>query len=95
MFNLDLQTLARVTRPLALALAATLCAGSVVHAKVTKPGGHTNKVHPYPVPVHGPGTSHNPIVRVPHGPLHGAGSSHNPIVVPKNCNDPNTVCRRP
>ena len=30
-------------------------------------------------PVHGTGSSHNPIVRVP---VHGTGSSHNPIV---NC----------
>jgi hypothetical protein len=92
MFNLTLRRFARVTRPLGLALAVTLGAGGVVHANVTK-GGGTHKVLPYPVPVHGPGSSHNPIVR--HGPLHGAGSSHNPIVVPKNCNDPNTVCRRP
>lgn len=92
MFKLDLRTLARVAKPLALALAVTLCAAGAVHAKVTKPGG-SNKVLPYPVPVHGPGSSHNPIVR--HPPLHGASTSHNPIVVPKNCNDPNTVCRRP
>jgi hypothetical protein len=29
-------------------------------------------------PVHGPGSSHNPIV---YHPVHGQGSSHNPIVV--------------
>jgi hypothetical protein len=29
-------------------------------------------------PLHGPGSSHNPIV---HRPVHGPGSSHNPIVV--------------
>jgi hypothetical protein len=29
------------------------------------------------VPVHGPGSSHNPIV---YHPVHGPGSSHNPIV---------------
>jgi len=40
-----------------------------------------------------PGSSHNPIVR--HPPLNGVGSNHNPIVVPKNCSDPNVVCRRP
>ncbi len=92
MFKLDLCR--RVTKPLALAVALTLCAGSVVQAKVTKPGQNgSNKVHPFPGPVHGPGSSHNPIVR--HPPLHGAGSSHNQIVVPKNCNDPNTLCRRP
>jgi hypothetical protein len=90
MFKLDLRR--RMTRPLALAVAVTLCAGSVVHANVTK-GGSSNKIHPYPGPVHGPGSSHNPIIH--HAPLHGAGTSHNPIVVPKDCNDPNTVCRRP
>ncbi len=30
-------------------------------------------------PLHGPGSSHNPIVR---HPVHGPGSSHNPIVCP-------------
>jgi hypothetical protein len=90
MFKADLCR--RAIKPLALAVAVTLCAGSVVQARISK-GGGTNKVLPYPVPVHGPGSSHNPIVR--HPPLHGAGSSHNPIVVPKNCDDPNTVCRRP
>jgi hypothetical protein len=30
-------------------------------------------------PVHGPGSSHNPIV---HYPVHGPGSSHDPIVCP-------------
>jgi hypothetical protein len=74
MFKADLCR--RAIKPLALAVAVTLCAGSVVQARISK-GGGTNKVLPYPVPVHGP------------------GSSHNPIVVPKNCNDPNTVCRRP
>jgi hypothetical protein len=93
MFDLDFLELARAPRLLVLALAATLCAGGAVHANVTKPGQNSNKIHPYPVPVHGPGSSHNPIIH--HAPLHGAGTSHNPIVVPKNCNDPNTVCRRP
>ena len=111
MFNLDLRRLARVTGPLALALAVTLSAGSV-HARVTKPGSNAgDKVLPYPGPLHGPGSSHNPIVVthgplhgpgsshnpivVTHGPLHGPGSSHNPIVVPPDCNDPDTLCRRP
>jgi hypothetical protein len=35
-------------------------------------GGATSNV-----PVHGPGSSHNPIV---YHPVHGPGSSHNPIV---------------
>jgi hypothetical protein len=62
------------------------------HAGVNK-GGTPLKNPAFPGPLHGPGSSHNPIVA--HPPLHGPGSSHNPIVVPKNCNDPNTVCRRP
>ncbi len=32
-----------------------------------------------PPPLHGPGSSHNPIVS---HPLHGPGSSHNPIIAP-------------
>jgi hypothetical protein len=94
MFNFDLRRLAHVTGPLALALAVTLSTGNVVHAGVTKPGSNAGgKVLPFPGPLHGPGSSHNPIVA--HPPLHGLGSSHNPIVVAPNCNDPNTLCRRP
>ncbi|HKS87115.1 MAG TPA: hypothetical protein VJR71_16680 [Pseudolabrys sp.] len=34
-------------------------------------------------PLHGPGSSHNPIIDHPvHHPIHGPGSSHNPVVVP-------------
>ena len=85
------------TKPTFQALAAALvltaiCAGAA-DAGVTKPGGSSNKVLPFPGPLHGPGSSHNPIIA--HPPLHGPGSSHNPIVVPPNCNDPNTLCRRP
>ena len=55
-------------------------------------------------PVHGPGSSHNPIIRDPvHGPgsshnpivkhpVHGVGSSHNPIVT--TCR-PYAYCRHP
>ena len=71
-----------------------LCAASVGRANVTKPGTNPPaKNRGFHHPVHGSGSSHNPIVQ--HGPLHGPGSTHNPIVVPKNCNDPNTLCRRP
>jgi hypothetical protein len=42
------------------------------------------------VPVHGPGSSHNPIV---HHPVHGPGSSHNPIVVSTSKYPPGTVVR--
>ncbi len=78
----------------ACAFATAFCAGSVALANVTKPGqtGSTKNSGLHH-PVHGPGSTHNPIVL--HQPLHGAGSSHNPIVVPPNCNDPNTLCRRP
>ena len=77
----------------AIALMLTAMFAGAADAGVTKPGGSSNKVLPFPGPLHGPGSSHNPIIA--HGPLHGPGSSHNPIVVPKNCNLPNTLCRRP
>ena len=94
MFNLDLRKSAHVTKPLALALAVMLCGLGTADAKVQKPGQNGGVKNPgIHGPVHGPGSSHNPIVR--HPPLHGAGSSHNPIVVAPNCNDPNTLCRRP
>jgi hypothetical protein len=64
----------------------------VWHPPLHGPGSSHNPIVWHP-PVHGPGSSHNPIVW--HPPLHGAGSSHNPIVVPPDCNDPNTLCRRP
>jgi hypothetical protein len=74
---------------IALSAAIAICAVGAALADVRKGGTPVkNPVHP----VHGPGSSHNPIVR---HPVHGAGSSHNPIVVPPNCNDPNTLCRRP
>jgi hypothetical protein len=59
--------------------------------------------HKPTVPVHGPGSSHNPIVYHPvHGPgsshnpivyhpVHGPGSSHNPIVVSTSKYPPGTV----
>ena len=76
-----------------LAIVATLTAitpapGGAIAGGMSK-GGTPVKHHP----VHGPGSSHNPIIR--HAPLHGAGSSHNPIVVPRDCDDPNVLCRRP
>jgi hypothetical protein len=86
----------RTTLPtivIAVLTAIGVCAGSA-WAKVQKPGtGGSNKNSGVHHPVHGPGSTHNPIVR--HPPLHGAGSSHNPIVVPRDCNVPNTLCRRP
>jgi hypothetical protein len=44
--------------------------------------------HKPTVPVHGPGSSHNPIV---YHPVHGPGSSHNPIVVSTSKYPPGTV----
>lgn len=54
--------------------------------------------HHYPIvtgtrpPLHGPGSSHNPII---YHPVHGPGSSHNPIIVSKPGNGlaPGTVVR--
>jgi hypothetical protein len=106
MFKLSHDKVARTfsAAAIACAVATALTAGSVAFAGVTKPGSNAGK-HP---PLHGPGSSHNPIVAhgplhgpgsshnpiIQHPPLHGPGSSHNPIVVPPNCNDPDTLCRR-
>jgi len=72
-------------------------------ARINIPG--TNDLYVVSVHLHGSGgpvkNKKNPIVNtihpiIHHGPLHGAGSSHNPIVVStRDCNDPNTLCRRP
>jgi hypothetical protein len=50
--------------------------------------GHTdtNKSTESSPPLHGPGSSHNPIV---YHPVHGPGSSHNPIV--RHCPPRGTV----
>jgi hypothetical protein len=75
-------------------LTATILSVAGAAANVTKPGGTGARKDPgIHGPLHGPGSTHNPVVR--HPPLHGAGSSHNPIVVPRDCNGPNTLCRRP
>lgn len=43
-------------------------------------GGSDNGGGPFGTgPVHGPGSSHNPIV---YHPVHGPGSTHNPIIAP-------------
>ncbi len=62
-------------------LAAVLSAGAILltaldgaQAISGYQGGHGYNPHP---PLHGPGSSHNPIV---HRPVHGPGSSHNPII---------------
>jgi hypothetical protein len=61
-----------------LATGIVLAAGSGAYALSGSGGGHGYPTHP---PLHGPGSSHNPIIKRP--PVHGPGSSHNPIVVPR------------
>ncbi len=61
-----------------LATSIVLAAGSGVAYALSGSGGGHGYSHP---PLHGPGSSHNPIVK--HPPVHGPGSSHNPIVVPR------------
>ena len=75
-------TITKKLAALAIA-AATLIATGNAHAR-----GHHDPVHGPgsshdPIvfhPVHGPGSSHNPIIVQPVQPVHGVGSSHNPIV---------------
>jgi hypothetical protein len=70
---------------LAAAAALTLVSAGGAFAHGGHAGGHYGPVHGpgsshNPIvfhPVHGPGSSHNPIV---FHPVHGPGSSHNPIV---------------
>jgi hypothetical protein len=80
----------RINKLSALAVAATLttvlASGSAFAGGVSK-GGTPVKNNKNPIV----NTIH-PIIY--HPPLHGPGSSHNPIVS-RDCNDPNTVCRRP
>jgi hypothetical protein len=56
-----------------LAVAATLTATGLAATSASAKGGSYH-------PVHGAGSSHNPIV---YHPVHGQGSSHNPIVLHK------------
>ena len=62
----------------ALATGIVLAAGSGAYALSGSGGGRGFPSHP---PLHGPGSSHNPIIK--HPPVHGPGSSHNPIVAPR------------
>lgn len=56
------------------------------------PGGIVNTIHPIVYhPVHGQGSSHNPIVNPP--PVHGPGSSHNPIVCVPGARPGSLDCR--
>jgi hypothetical protein len=77
----------RINKLSALAVAATLLATSSSFAGGVSKGGTPVKNNKSPIV----NTIH-PIIQ--HPPLHGPGSSHNPIVSTRDCNDPNTVCRR-
>jgi hypothetical protein len=79
-------TFACVAAASAFAVMVAANSGSVLahedhhHSGDSNSGGTTSKV-----PVHGPGSSHNPIV---YHPVHGPGSSHNPIVSRSGGNAP-------
>jgi len=77
MFKLDHSKVARL-----LAITVMACAvggSSVALAKATRPGSSPPVKNPgMHQPVHGPGSTHNPVIA--HGPLHGPGSTHNPII---------------
>ena len=64
--------MSKLTRLAGASAVVVLVAANVGIAWAGDQGGTTSNV-----PVHGPGSSHNPIV---YHPLHGPGSSHNPIV---------------
>jgi hypothetical protein len=77
-----------------VATSMVLAAGSGAYAISGYGGGHGYPTHP---PLHGPGSSHNPIVK--RAPVHGPGSSHNPIVKrslhgPGSSHNPIVVRRR-
>ena len=59
----------------AVAISMVLAAGTCAYALGGPSGSGGRGYHP---PLHGPGSSHNPIVK---RSLHGPGSSHNPIVI--------------
>jgi len=104
--------------PVAVTLAGSLALSAVAGAALARDSDHDrdsdrhhsgdsshdgDHQHKPTVPVHGPGSSHNPIVSHPvHGPgsshnpivyhpVHGPGSSHNPIVVSTSKYPPGTV----
>jgi hypothetical protein len=67
-------------------LTATILAASGSAAAGINKGGTPVKHKNNPI-----ANTIHPIIH--HAPLHGEGSSHNPIV--RNCNGPDTLCRRP
>jgi hypothetical protein len=58
-----------------VAISMVLAAGNGAYALGGPSGSGGRGYHP---PLHGPGSSHNPIVK---RWVHGPGSSHNPIVI--------------
>jgi hypothetical protein len=72
--------------PIALSRRVTVLGASVVLIVLSAVPGWSGGHHhhhgdsAYSPPLHGPGSSHNPIVR---HPLHGPGTSHNPILKKK------------
>jgi hypothetical protein len=69
-----------IASAVAIMLAAVPIAARAGHHHHDNCNGNSNcgSAKP-PPPLHGPGSSHNPIV---YHPVHGPGSSHNPIVRP-------------
>jgi hypothetical protein len=65
-----------IVSALAIMLATASSAAPAGHNRHDNCSGNCGSAKP-PPPLHGPGSTHNPIVR---HPLHGPGTSHNPIV---------------
>src|SRR5437763_17194449 len=87
----------------AATLAGSLALSAVAGAALARDGDHDrdhhhsggsnhdgDHQHKPTGPVHGPGSSHNPIV---YHPVHGPGSSHNPVVLSTSKYAPGTVGR--
>jgi hypothetical protein len=68
-------TITKLTMLATAAATLTLVSAGGVFAHSGHGGGYSGSG--YTPPLHGPGSSHNPIV---YHPVHGPGSSHNPIV---------------
>jgi hypothetical protein len=79
-----------------LAVGIVIAVGSGAYA-LGGPSGSGGRGYPTHPPLHGPGSSHNPIIK--RAPVHGPGSSHNPIVKrslhgPGSSHNPIVVRRR-
>jgi hypothetical protein len=55
-----------------------LAAGAMLFIAFDGAQAHGGRGYNPRPPLHGPGSSHNPII---YHPVHGPGSSHNPIIV--------------